>query len=251
MTASAPASTYVPWRFPAPLLSSYMIFTAMIWAGAVVFTFALTAFVSIWNEITMSGWLLVGQAARWFVLGAVGHLGWVMFELYLTHGRTRRAFYREALPFIGVFALCTAALYTITFPIEAGYYALFGWQHGFGEEALYASAFDLPMIALESALVFLMWGAGGFFVTTAWYRNTLLGTLAIVLGLACVVISSIALGERDGPAVLLLDILPVLSRPDGAPNMMAAIIVHLAMTAGFLALSWLWLRDTPVHGKSE
>jgi hypothetical protein len=33
--------------------------------------------------------------------------------------------------------------------------------------------------------------------------------------------------------------------------MMAAIIVHLAMTAGFLALSWLWLRDTPVHGKSE
>lgn len=128
MTVSAPARTSRPWRFPAPLLSSYMIFAAMVWAGTAASTFALTAFVSIWNENTMSGWLFVGQVARWFVFGAIAHFGWAMLELYLTHGRTRRAFYREALPFIAAFALGCGALYTLTFPIEAGYYALFGWQ---------------------------------------------------------------------------------------------------------------------------
>lgn len=96
-----------------------------------------------------------------------------------------------------------------------------------------------------------MWGAGGFFVATAWYRSPVLGAGTIVLGLACIFISSTTLGEREGPAGMLLDVLPVLARPDGTSSLAAAIIVHLAMTACFIWLSWLWLRDAPVRGKSE
>lgn len=251
MTAPAPVRTHTPLRFPSPLLMSYLIFTAMIWAGTLLFAFTLTFAVSIWNEITISAWRIVGQAARWFVLGSMWHLGWRMFELYLTHGRTRRAFYLEALPFIAAFALCAAALYTLTFPLEALWYAIFGWHQGMGDAVLYDSAFDLPMIALESSTVFLLWAAGGFFVATAWYRSGLLGAATIALGLVCIVVSTVALGEREGPAYILLDRLPILVEPDGTPNVVIAVVIHLVMTAALLGLSWLWLRDMPVHGKSE
>lgn len=250
MTISVPTRTHVPVRLPTTLISSYVIFMGMVWAGTVAFAFILTAVVSFWNDISISGWLIVGQAARWFVLGAMWHLGWVMFELYITHGRTRRAFYGEAIMILIAFSLATALLYTLTFPIEAAYYGLFGWHQGLGD-ANFTSPFDLTSISIEAAAVFMLWGAGGFFVTTAWYRNGLLGGVAIAFGLVIVALSSIALGERDGPASLVLDILPVLAHPNGAPHLGVALSIHLAGTALLLALSWIWLRDMPVHAKSQ
>jgi hypothetical protein len=250
MSVSVPIRTHAPTRFPTNIAWSYVMFMGMVWAGTMVFAFVLTGVVSIWNEIEISGWLIVGQAARWFVLGTMWHLGWVMFELYLTHGRTRRAFYFEALMTLIAFSLCAAVLYAITFPIEAVYYGLFGWQQGLGD-ANFASALDMPAIAIEAAAIFLLWGTGGFFVTTAWYRNGLLGAAATAFGLLLVAISSIALGERDGPARLVLDRLPVLAQPDGTPNLPIAMLIHIAGTALLAALSWIWIRDMPVHAKSE
>lgn len=257
MTTAILSRKPFPLRFPTPIFLSYMYFALLIWAAVAVFVFTTTAIVSIWNDIDTSGWSLAGQAARWFVLGLMCHLGWTMFELYITHGRTRRTFFLEAIAVLVTVALASALIFTLTFVLEAGYYGLMGWEQGISNSNLYTRGLDLPMIGLDAAITFILWAAGGFFIATALYRNGILGAAAILFGVGCVIVSTMVLGEPDGPGRMVVDRVGTLSdtasllMPDGSLNMAMISTVHIALAALLVGLSWLWLRDTPIKGKSE
>lgn len=257
MTAAAP--DYVPVRFPIRLVTDLAAFALMIWAGTLVTAFVLVFIVSFWHDISASAWHIVGQPARWFLFALAIHIGWTQFELYVAHGRTRRAFMLEALQFLAAFAPLMAVIFALSFLMEAGYYSLMGWTQGIGEdEAFYRSVFDIPLVLLQWTLTFGLWMAGGLFIGAMWYRSTVLGVVSLFVGIACALISTAAIGEvtinfgqGSNPASALVHAMLFIAVQASTHGIGAVVLLHVVMTALLIGLAWLVLRDAPIRGKSE
>ena len=123
---------------PRRLLADQIFFAAVVWAGFTLFIFVLTFVVSLFREIDVSGWNLAGQPARWFGFAIGLYVGHTLFPLYVTHGGTRRGFMKQAMVFVLAYGVALGVLFTFTFPIEAGYYALMGWPQALHATELYA-----------------------------------------------------------------------------------------------------------------
>lgn len=240
----APAATRREPLFPTRLFVEQSIFALMVWVGYAIFVFVLTFVVSLFRPIEISGWDIATQPAAWFAFAIGCYLGWTVLQLYVTHGGTRRGFVIQMLGFVALYALLLAALFTLTFWPEAGIYALTGWSHVPDDNGLYASVTDMPMVFLQALLVFEVWTIGGLFVSTAWYRSAVLGSLSIVLGLVVVSVSSFTIKEDVGPMSWVGFLLPGLTGPG------PAIVAHLIMFALFAGLTWLNVRTISIHGKS-
>lgn len=240
MTRTEPA-------IPRRLLAEQAFFAAMVWAGFTLFMFVLTFIVSLFREIDVSGWNLAGQPARWFGFAIGIYVGHTIFPLYVAHGGTRKGFMTQALVFVLAYGALLGALFTLTFPIEAGYYALMGWPQALHANELYASALDLPMVLVQWVLIMVLWVAGGVFLGGAWYRNPAYGSLGIVIGVLFVGLSGMAIGSGDGPFEWVYRQLFTGT----APGTGAAIVIHLISIAILLGLTWLAFKDAPIHKKSE
>lgn len=257
MTAAAP--DYMPTRFPTRLLTDLSAFVLMVWAGAVATAFILVLGVSFWHDITASAWHIVGQPARWFLFALAVHIGWTEFELYVAHGRTRRAFMLETLQFLAVFAPLVSVLFALTFLIEAGYYGLMGWTQGIGaDETFYRSVFEVPLVVLQWTLTFGLWMAGGLFVGAMWYRSAVLGVASLVIGIAFALISvaaigevAVSFGEQSNPISLVLHSLFFVARQASTSGIWSVVLLHVVMIGGMAGLAWLALRRVSIRSKSE
>jgi hypothetical protein len=234
-------------HFPRRMLVDYSAFSAIIAAGAIAAIMVITVGVSIYRPIEASGWDLSQQIVNWFVLALCTHIGYREFSLYVTHGQTRRNFFGEAVIFVVLFALAMALLYALGFWIEAPLYALMGWPQAVHEPRIYAQVLDTPRVILEMWPSLLLWAAAGLALGAAFYRNGLLGTLYIGLGLLMAQLTSLAMGQDAGPVGVLvrMDIVP------GEINVPLALLAHLAATAFLLAAAWLAMRDAPIHARKQ
>ena len=232
---------------PRRLIAEQVVFAAMVWAGFTIFMFALTFAVSLFRDIEVSGWNLAGQPARWFGFAIGIYVGYTLFPLYVTHGGTRKGFMAQALSFTIAYGVALGALFTLTFPIEAGYYAIMGWPQALSNPELYSSPLDLPMVLLQWVLIMTLWVAGGVFMGGAWYRHPLFGGLAIVIGIFFVGISGVAIGSGDGPFEWVYRQMFAGDRP----GTLLAIIAHLASIAIPLGLTWAAFKDAPIHNKAK
>lgn len=232
---------------PRRLLSDQAIFALMVWAGFSLFIFALTFAVSLVRDIEVSGWNLAGQPARWFGFAIGIYVGYSLFPLYVTHGGTRKGFTAQALSFALAYGGLLGLLFTLTFPIEAGYYALMGWPQALHGTELYAQALDLPVVLVQWVLIMVLWVLGGIFMGATWYRGPIEGTLAIIFGIVLVGLSGMAIGNGDGPFEWVYR--QVLG--SDRPGPFEAIVLHLAAIAVLGLFTWAAFRDAPIHNKSE
>lgn len=231
--------------FPKRALIDQTAFAAMVWAGFTLFMFVLTFAVSLVRDIEVSGWNLGGQPARWFLLVVGIYFGWAALHLYVAHGGTRKGFIKQLLVFSLPYCAALAALFAVSFFLEAGYYALMGWPQALHETQLYAHPLDWGLVFIQWLLIFGVWLWGGVLISAAWYRNAVLGALCIPLGLIAVSVSTYTISADFGPMSWVHQLIAVESGP------VAAIPAHLAMIAIFAGLSWLAIRDVPIRSRAE
>ena len=230
--------------FPVRQFREQALFAALIWVAYSVIVFIVLAVVSLFIDIEASGWDVASQPARWFAFVIGVHLGWSALQLHVTHGGTRRGFMVQMTGFILAYAAVLAGLYALSFLAESGLYALAGWPQALNGPALYETAFDVPLVLLQSFLVFALWTVGGLFIAAAWYRNGLLGGLAIPLGLVAISVSTYTISGDIGPMNWVRQFVP--PRPGIGPTVLA----HAAMFAVFVGLAWLVVRDVPIRNKA-
>lgn len=244
---TAPAISRTEPLIPRRLLSDQAIFAVMVWAGFTVFMFVLTFIVSLFREIEVSGWNLAGQPARWFGFAIGIYVGHTLFPLHVTHGGTRKGFMAQVVVFVVAYGALLGALFTLTFPLEAGYYAIMGWPQALHGTELYSGAFDLPMILVQWVLIMTLWVAGGVFMGGAWYRNQAYGSLGIVIGVFFVGLSGMAIGSGDGPFEWAYRQLFTGTGPGAG----VAVVIHMVSIAIMFGLTWLAFKDAPIRNKSE
>lgn len=230
---------------PRRLIGEQAAFAAMVWAGFALFMFAVTFGVSLFRDIEVSGWNVAGQPARWFGFAIGIYVGYTLFPLYVTHGGTRKGFMAQTVSFVLAYGAVLGGLFTLTFPIEAGYYALMGWPQALHAPELYASPLDLPLVLVQWVLIMTLWVAGGVFMGGAWYRHQLFGSLAIIIGIVFVGISGVAIGSGDGPFEWAYRQIFASDRP----GTLVAIIAHLVSIAILLGLIWAAFKDAPIRNR--
>lgn len=241
----SPASTRREPAFPKRVLVDQGAFALLSWPVYTLFVFAVTFVVSLFRDVSASGWDMAGQPMRWFAFAIGIYLGWSVLQLHVTHGGTRKGFMVQMLVFVPIFVALLTVIFALSFMLESGYYALMGWPQGIDDGALYSGPFDLPMVLLQYVLIFALWTLGGLLIAAAWYRSAILGAAAIPLGLAAVSVSALVLGgEGEGPMVWVSQVLPIQPGPP------VATIAHLLLAALFAGLTWLAVRNVPIRSKA-
>jgi hypothetical protein len=245
-TLGTPAHSRREPIFSKRLFTEQATFALMAWAVGTLCVLALTFIVSFYRPIESSGWHIASQAVRWFAFAIGCYLGWTIFQLHVTHGGTRRGYLVKMITFTAAYAPLLAVLYTLSFWIEGLVYGLMGWVHGLDRQTLYQSASDLPMIFLESVLIFGLWLIGGLFIALMFYRNSILGSLSIAIGLILVTLSGYSMGNYQTPFDLewIEWLRPLPASWD------RAVLFHVVMMAVTLGLAWLAVRQVPIRSKS-
>jgi hypothetical protein len=234
-------------HLPKRMIVDYSVFAAIVVGPALVGVMALTLIVSFFRPIEASGWDLSQQLANWFVFGTLVHVGTREFWLYVTHGQTRRNFFGEVSIFLVAFACVMAIFYAAGFWIEAPYYWVMGWPQTAHQPTLFTDVLVTHLVVLESWLTYLLWGAAGLFIGVAFYRNGLVGALAIGASLLAAQTATLAMGHDAGPVGALIrgGALP------SEPNVVAAVLAHIACAAALMGLAWLVMRDAPIHSRAK
>lgn len=230
--------------FPRRVFSEQAIFAAMMWVAIVVGVFVLTFGVSLFRPIVTSGWEITGNVIVWLSFAIAIYLGWNVLPLHVTHGGTRRGYFVQMAAFVPLYGALLAVLTAAAFLIEAGYYAVLGWQAGTDEIALYASTADLPMVFVQMLLLFVLHLLGGLLIGVAWYRSAWLGSLMIPIGLLGLSFSVISISGQPGPMRWIEGLVPV------EPSLAWALATHAVLYLIFFGLIWVFVRDIPIRTKS-
>ncbi len=219
----------------------------VLWAGFLLFVLMVTAIVSGFRPVAVSGWDVASQLPRWYV-GAFGvYLTAVYLPLYVAHGISRRRFAVQAAPLAVVFALVYGALMALGYLIERFVYRMFGWTQALTQAHLFDAPTQFGTIMLEFAAVFAVWIAAGGLVGAAFYRDPGLGILSIPVGLAMLGVIESATGPDMfafvGWLLAGLGISIEQATPTGA-----AMIAPVLVAVGF-ALTWALVRDVPMRNR--
>jgi hypothetical protein len=92
----------------------------------------------------------------------------------------------------------------------------------------------VPAILVQWLLIGALWIAGGVFIAAAFYRADGLGGLAIFVGIVCAGISGVSFGQDWGPFGWVYQQVT----GEGSVHAGIGVLLHLAMIAGLLALTW-------------
>lgn len=252
--AIAPAQRRTPQRFPRQLVEDQTVFALVLWAGFFGTVMLFVLGLSFWREITISGWDVAAQIVLWFGLFIGVHVGWSVMPLYITHGYTRREFMRQALQFLAIYVTVLAVLIAAGFLLEAWVYRLAGWPQIIADERLYDSGLQLHLIFVESWMQCALWTVAGFFIAALWYRNDGLGALAILVAILAAGISGLMFGSAArGPVPIGRLFRRFFGDPYFAEQVVYVVvgaIVHVALIALLLTLSWAAIRSVAIRSKS-
>ena len=206
----------------------------------------LTATVSTFTEIRISGWEAGTQLVRWFV-GAIGvYLTAVYLPLYIAYGRTRREVASELALFATVYAVLVGVLVTVGFAIESLVYRIAGWSQTLENVHLFEAPDQYHLILLEHVLVLMVWVAAGAMLGAAFYRRGGLGMVLIPVGLAAVILTEVGTGPGFfGP--LPPPLLEIVGLQLGAFSPLPAAATSLVSCVVLLAVTWRIVRDIPIR----
>ena len=211
---------------------------------------ALTAAVSAFTEIRISGWEVSTHVVRWFIGGTGVYLAAVYLPLYIAHGLTRRDVARSTAMFMVLYAVLTGALIAVGFLLEGVVYDLAGWTRSLDGGHLFDAPDAFLLVTLEHALVFLVWLGGGALLGAAFYRNGALGLAMIPPALGAVMLIEAAVGAGNYGALWVPPLTDALVGSDALHPMVAT--ATAAVLAGLLAaITWLVVRNLPVRPQSS
>lgn len=217
---------------------------AILWAGFLLFVFALIFGVALFNEIQVSGWDIATQVPRWFA-GALGvYATAVYLPLYVAHGYTRREAARQLAVATPVILGVMAGLVTLGYAVERAVYAVAGWPQELSQSHLFTSATQYHLAFVEFALLFAVWAAAGAMVGAGFYRHPGLGFATLLPGLALVGAAESVLSPGFFEVVTqLTEIVGV----NADVSVTASAVVALVATAVALPVTWLLVRDLPLR----
>lgn len=242
---SVAASPQRTWRFPRPLLQDHLVFGFGMWALAVVIATGVVTTVSRFGDISISAWEVAAGAATWYI-GVIGGYVWYQaLPMLIAHGRTRRDAAIELAIFLVVFVAIASVLVTAGYLIEHIVYGIGGWPREIGDNHLFASHTDVPLMLLEYAMTLVVWGAAGALVGAGFYRYDNAGWLTLLPASILIGFTGSFTQSFLGPIGFIMERLFDL----GSPSIPVVIIVHLACVAAALAMTWPIVRDVPLHNR--
>lgn len=226
------------------LLNAHLTFTAMLWVLFTIVVMGITGIVAAAGEVSDS---ILHQAAtqapRWLMFGLGIDVVSTYLRIQLAHGRTRREFAGQALGYTAVLSGFTAVLITVSYLLERGFYALFGWPQRLAREGVFSSADQYPAILGTYWLSFLLWTVAGLVIGLGFFRSTAVGLLTIPLGLA-IVLPSITVTRNSG--------LPIFGDQFSQLELGTGLV--LTLCAGLFAvgavLVWAMARNVPMKTKA-
>ena len=225
-------------------LTAHLPFVALLWVLFTIVTIVVTGIVAVASGVSDSILhQLATQAPRWLMFGLGIDVVSTYLRMQLAHGRTRRDFLGQTIQYTVVLSGCTALLITISYLLERGYYAVFGWSHALPREAAFTAADQYPAIFGTYWLSFLMWTVAGLVIGLGFFRGKGLGLLTIPLGLA-IVLPGVAL-FRNGGLPVIGETLANHEITVGA--LLGSCAVLFAVAVG---IAWAIVRDMPMPAKS-
>jgi hypothetical protein len=233
------------WPVVRVLLGSLVPFLLVVWAAALVFVAVLVPVVSIWKDITISGWNVASvQLGRWFLFALGYHVVHDVLPTAVAHGRTRREFAAQAALVTLVVSAAAALLVAVGFGLEFLLYRAAGWTQALGEQAAFGSATEFPAIAGAHWAVFAVWMAVGALAAAGFDRLGGGGLLLVPVGLALVVPAGLAVNGSSS-----LPFLPSFGGWESVPAAVALLLCAASWAVG-LALTWSLVRDIPVRART-
>jgi hypothetical protein len=238
-----PSSPGRNWAFQRRVTRDLAFFTFLIWLGYVIIISAASLAINHWGTLESSVWDQARQLAQWFLLFLGVYVGSEILAQQITHGRTRREFFRDSSLFVFIISAFTTVLMLAGWLIERVLYRILDVEQSLQEASIISSATDYGNILLESFIVLVIWTAGGLFIASAWYRNSESGLLTIIPALLVAAIVDLGLGTRMGTVSSLLR---RFFDPEQPP---------LAVTLGIAAfgiiaigvMAWRVIRDIPIR----
>lgn len=174
-----------------PVLSDQVWLLALLAAGTFLFSMVTVFVVSMFTDIRISAWSVVGSAAPWYMAGISGWIVYIQIPLFVTNGRSRRTGFREWFSTGIVLVPLAAILMAIGYLTEKGIYNLAGFTMAADETYRLGSATDLLILAVQYLLTFAVWFALGGFVGASLYRSSDWGWVSIPVGLAVVSVTGV------------------------------------------------------------
>ncbi|NNH73203.1 hypothetical protein HLB23_25665 [Nocardia uniformis] len=221
----------------------------VLWAGMLVLSLLVTGIVSLFKDITISGWSAWVYISPWYMLGMGIYVTAVHLPMYIEHGVTRRRCMPQALLFGLLLVTVGAALITLGFGIERALYAVVDWPQTLGEsdDGLFTAADQYGRIFLGFWLGFAIFLAVGAAIGAAFYRKAwggLGGVLVIVLGLGLISPAGLA-GAASFPTSRVVE--AVAGQPSIALVVVSCVVAAVAATG----LTWGLVRDLPIRSSGN
>lgn len=234
------------WRFPARLISNHSIFAVGLWAVFVVVIAGIIVGANYFDTITSSIWdPAATQVVRWYMLFIGFYLSSTLLPVYIAHGKTRRDFAIEASIFTACLSALGAALVIGGYGLEAVLYRIMDWPQEIGGNHWFSSLDQVPLIFAEFWLMFLIWILGGAFIAAAFYRSSIAGVTAILVGMIVAGMVDIALGGSWGPLGSVIEGIFGSTSMPASPS----VVMILGSILIFVGLNWAMIRDIAVKSK--
>ncbi|WP_199439882.1 hypothetical protein [Umezawaea beigongshangensis] len=217
----------------------------VVWAAALVFVAVLVPVVSIWREVTISGWNVASvQAGRWFLFGLGYYAVHDVLPAVIAHGRTRREFAAQAAVVTLVVSGAAALLVAVGFGLEFLLYRAMDWTQRLGEQGTFSSATDFPAIVWAHWAVFAVWMVVGAMVAAGFDRLGGGGLVVVPVGVALILPPGLAVNGSNS-----LPFLPTLGSWGSVPTAVVLLLCAVSWAVG-LAVTWSLVRDLPVRARA-
>lgn len=167
-----------------PMVTDQLWLLVIVAGGAFIFAMLTVFGVSMFRDIQISAWSIVGSIAPWYVAVMSGWIIYIQLPYFVANGRTRRAGFREWLDTGLAMVPASAILMAIGFALELGIYNLANFSTDVDESYGLTGASDLVLVAFQFLLTFAVWFALGGFAGAAMYRNSDWGWISIPVAIA-------------------------------------------------------------------
>lgn len=167
-----------------PMLSDQVWLLALLAAGSFVFAMVTVLIVSIFTNISISAWGIVGSIAPWYVAIMSGWIVYIQLPIFVANGRTRKAGFREWVNTGLAMVPIGAVLMAIGFILERGVYNLAGFTTDSESDQFFSGGNDLLVVVFQFLLTLAVWFALGGFAGISLYRSADWGWVSIPIGIA-------------------------------------------------------------------
>lgn len=226
-----------------PVTSDQVWLLALLAAGSFVFAMVTVFVVSMFVEIRMSAWSVVGSIAPWYLAVMGGWINYFQVPLFVANGRTRKSGFREWRNTGIALAPIGAVLMAIGFLVEKGIYNLANFTTESDEYNQLHSTGDFFNILFQYLLTFAVWFALGGFIGAALYRAPDWGWVSIPVAIGIASVSGIWNHSGGGFFAITRRIVPGINY---ASPWLDLALSSVAVAIGVL-LAWRLIHDLPLR----